>query len=213
MIKNPKTEKNEAVLQALPDESESMAVRTDASKDGTRGTMTLEMAIVLPIFIFIFLFIFSLFWTVSAQNQITHALVQSSKSMSLDSYLTESYTSAYKSDTSFWSGVGDMLTDLMRLTTDDSFTSYTDWYESSTGSSSVAKDRFVGYLTGGDEDAADDKLRHLGVVGGLDGITFTMEIDDELMTVTISYELEYVFDFFGIGKIPMEQSITTRLWM
>ena len=177
------------------------------------GSMTLETAIVLPIFIFIFLFIFSLFWVISAQNQITHAFVQSSKSLSQDSYLTENITSIGESDTSFWSGLDDMLYDIIRLFNDEHFSSNSDWYETYVNAQEIAKDRFVGYLTGGDEDAADEKLKHLGVEDGLDGITFTLEIEDEMITVTISYELEYVFDFFGVGKIPMEQSITTRLWM
>ena len=57
--------------------------------ENQRGSVTLETSIVLPIFIFLFLFIYGLFSVIAAQNQMTHALVQSTKSLSLDSYLTE----------------------------------------------------------------------------------------------------------------------------
>ena len=69
-------------------------------EDKQRGSTTLETSIVLPIFIFIFLFIFGLFSIVSAQNQMTHALIQSTKSMSLDSYITESVDSGTYGDIS-----------------------------------------------------------------------------------------------------------------
>ena len=178
-----------------------------------RGSVTLETSIVLPIFIFLFLFIYGLFSVIAAQNQMTHALVQSTKSMSLDSYLTENVESAGEAGTKFWGGLSDMVLDIVRLNNNEYFSSQTDWYKSEDGNPDIAKQRFIGYLTGGDEDEAEEKLKDMGIVDGLNGVTFTTKVEGEILTVTIKYEIQYWFDFFGMGKIPMEQTIKSRLWM
>lgn len=178
--------------------------------DSTKGTVILETSIVLPLFIIIILFIYGLFSVTSAQNQMTHALIQSSKSLSLDPYLTEHVDSLAEADT-FWSSLGSMILDFARLSNDRHFSSPNNWYEG-TGDASLAKERFVGFLTGGDDDAADEKLKDLGIVDGLNGITFDMKISGEDMIITMKYEIQFWFDAFELGKIPMEQSITTKLW-
>lgn len=182
-------------------------------RDKQRGSVTLETSIVLPIFIFLFLFIYGLFSVVSAQNQMTHTLIQTAKSLSLDSYLTENVDSAAEAGTKFWGGLSDMVLDIVRIDNNEYFTSQTDWYKAPESSGDIVKKRFVGYLAGGDESAAREKLDNLGIVGGLDGITFETEVDDETLKLTIKYEIQYWFDFLDMGKIPMEQTITTRLWM
>ncbi|MGE9976330.1 TadE/TadG family type IV pilus assembly protein [Coprococcus catus] len=181
-------------------------------EDKQRGSTTLETSIVLPIFIFIFLFIFGLFSIVSAQNQMTHALIQSTKSMSLDSYITESVDSAAEAGTKFWGGLSDAVMDIVRIGNDEHFTSSTDWYKTNKGAD-IAKKRFVGYMSGGDEDAAKEKLKNLGIVNGLDGVNFEVQVEGEELTVTMKYEIQYWFDFFGTGRIPMEQTVKSRLWM
>ena len=178
-----------------------------------RGSVTLETSIVLPIFIFLFMFIYGLFSVVSAQNQMTHTLIQATKSLSLDSYLTENVDSAAEAGTKFWGGLSDMVLDIVRIDNDPNFTSQTDWYKTPESSGDIVKDRFVGYLAGGDESAAREKLDNLGIVGGLDGITFETEVNGESLTVTIKYEIQYWFDFLDMGKIPMAQTVTSRLWM
>ena len=178
--------------------------------DTTKGTVILETSIVLPLFMLVILSIYGLFALTSTQNQMTHALIQASKSLSLDPYLIEHVDSLTEADT-FWSNLGSMLLDFARLSNDEHFSSMNDWYKS-TGDAALAKDRFVGYFSGGDEDVADEKLRNLGIVNGLDGVNFNMAISGEDMTITIKYEIQFWIDAFDLGKIPMEQSITSKLW-
>ncbi len=180
-------------------------------KNKEKGSVTLETTLVLPFFLFMFLLIFGLFSVVGARNQISHALVQSSKSMSLDAYYLERVASAGESGTKFWKSLGDAVLDIVRLDNDKHFSARTDWYSGNAGAT-VAKDRFVGYLSGGDEAEADEILDALGVIDGLDGMQFKTEIADDVMTVTINYTLQFVFDVFDMGKIPMEQSIKVKLW-
>lgn len=180
-------------------------------RERSDGALILELSIVLPIFMLLILFCYGLFALTSAQNQITHALFQSSKSLSLDPYLTEHVDSVHESQT-FWSGLDSIFMDAMRSSNDNHFSSATDWYEDEAGNASLAKLRFVGYLTGGDDAAADEKLRSLGVVNGLSGVDFDMAVNGEKMVITVRYELQFWVDAFRLGKIPIEQSVTTRLW-
>lgn len=178
-----------------------------------KGSITLETSIIVPIFILIFLFIDGLFVIVSARNEITHALIQSANSLALDSYLTENVESAAEEGTKFWGDLADMVIDFGRIKNDKHFTSKTDWYKSPDGNPQVVKSRFVGYLTGGDEAAAEETLNSLGVINGLSGITFKTKVEDEDVEIKIQYKLQFWFDFWGMGKIPVEQTIKTRLWM
>lgn len=184
--------------------------------DEQRGSLTLESAIVIPAFIMMFLFVYGIFGIVSAQNQITHSLIQASKSLSLDPYVLESTELAGETETKFWSNFGDMIFDIGRLNNDVHFTAQTDWYKEVNNKGEVdlqlVRDRFVGYLAGGDEELADTILTELGVVDGLDGIDLRVSVSGKVMTLNLKYSLKYVFDFYNSGEIPIEQKIQTNLW-
>jgi len=182
-------------------------------KEKQKGSVTLETSIMLPIFFFLFMFIYGLFIVFTAHNQMTHALVQSSKSLSLDPYLTESIEALGDGESGFWGGFTDLVMDMSQVGSNSSFSSRKRWHAQESGSAdNIAKQRFVGYFAGGSVSKAEEKLDALNIVGGLNGVTFKTKVDGERLTVTICYEIQYMFDAFGAGKIPMEQSITTRLW-
>ena len=205
-----------------------------------KGSLTLETAIFTPIFFFLFMCIYGLFVIFTAQNEITHTLLQSANSMAMDAYITEAYKSIDKKanydDYSYYS-LMDLMKDIFRHTEyEDSkgFVDTTNWYveihttppvksvdgeetpevEPYVYKSEVAKARFIAYLSGGDEEKAGERLEALRVVDGLDGMTFDLQVNenDETFTVTVYYNLQYWFDFAGLGKIPMHQSVKSRLW-
>lgn len=184
-----------------------------SGQEGKRGSVTLETCVVLTIFFFLFLCIYGTFPVFSAQNQITHALVQASKSLSLDSYQNEHTNSIEKEDVSILGdvGLGDLISDAFR-TGNDSFSSSNDWYKNTSEINDIARRRFLGFLAGS-EDSADEKLKSLCIVGGADGVTVTAKVENEELTMTIKYDIQYWFNFFGIGKIPMEQTIHSHMWM
>lgn len=179
-----------------------------------KGSLTLETAIVLPIFFFMFLFVFCFFGYISARNQIHHALLQSAKSLSMDSMLNESVESAAEDGTKFWGSFADMIYDFVRLGNDPYFSSSTDWYKN-TSSNYVIQKRFVGYIAGSEDDAIDeasDKLRRIGVVDGLDGIEFEYSVSSGDLEITATYEWQAWFNFFGVGSYPIEDKVTVRMW-
>ena len=177
-----------------------------------KGSMTLETALLLPIFFFMFLFVFCFFGFISARNQIHHALIQSAKSLSMDSYFTENVESAAESGTKFWGDFADMIYDLVRLDIDPSYASSSDWYKS-TSNEPVIRKRFVGFIAGSEgEDAAQKRLKSIGVEDGLDGIVFEYSVTDGDLEITAKYNLKVWFNFFGVGSFPMEDTVTVKMW-
>lgn len=80
-----------------------------------RGSITLETAMVVPIFCGLFLMLNSLFFVVSTQQQVTHALIQAGNSLAMDTYLTESVESAGEQGTRFWGDLADMVIDIRNI--------------------------------------------------------------------------------------------------
>lgn len=178
-----------------------------------RASIMIETSIVLPMFMIMMLCIYGLFGLTSAQNQITTSLIQASKSMSLDPYLTEHVNSVAEAKT-FWGGLGDQILDFARLSNSTYFSSAGNWYaaEGSGGVETIAKRRFIGFLSDGNVAEANKTLKDIGVVDGLNGMTFQASVSGKLLTITVTYKLQFLFDRFNLGKIPIEQSITSRLW-
>ena len=176
------------------------------------GSVTLELSIVLPIFILMFLFIYGIFSIVMAKNTITHALVQSAKSLSLDSYMNEEYESFKDEGFTFWGGLGDVVVELIRLNDNPYYSSTTKWYSGGADANAVAKKRFIGFFAGGDEGEAEQLAEDLKVVDGLNGLKITATVEGETLSLNAKYELKYWFDFWGYGTVPVEQTIKTRLW-
>ena len=180
------------------------------------GSVTLEAAIILPIFCALFMALNGMFFIFSAQNQITHALVQSANSMGMDAYANEAIESFFDEGWNFWGSLTDLFMDLgRRAMTNGYYTSPDDWYAVGSGSN-VAKKRFVAYLTGTDgssgEGDAQEKLKRLGVENGLSGMDFSVEKEDKDFKITVKYKLSFWFDPFNTAKIPMEQTVKARLW-
>lgn len=181
-------------------------------KDSLRGSITLETAISLPIFIFLFLFIFGIFSIVRAENKMSHVLVQSSKSLAMDAYYLETIGTTQVGKLEVLSGLQDIIKWIIVFTADPYFASDTKWYEGDSLDTSVIKQRFVGFLTNGDKAEAESLLKDMGVVNGLQGVSFTAEADGKDVTIKMKYKLKYWMDAFDSGEIPIEKSVTVQLW-
>lgn len=186
------------------------------------GAIILETSIVIPIFMFLILGIYGLFVISAAQSRITHALIQSAQSLSQDSYGNEKLASDEKKDFTSFSDLSSIITDLLRRGNDPYFTSESDWYKDTyaegekhdaevAGRDNTVRKRFIGYLAG-DEDNAEKLLNSVGVIDGLNGIKITSAVSGEDLTVNIEYTLQLWFDFFDVGKFPVKQSYTARMW-
>ena len=203
-----------------------------------KGTISLEACVVVPIFMILILFIYSFFIVFTAQNSVAHALLQCSASVSMDPYKTENLGVA---SGELPSSIGDIIAELMDGD-NPNFVSESKWYKKDsdltfgeatislitggfldpedkdvTGITSAelnetVKNRFIGYLSGGDLAKAQEDIEALNIVGGLDGITFTAIVSGKDLYITAQYEIEYVFSFQGTAKIPMTQTVCSHLW-
>lgn len=178
-----------------------------------KGTLTLETAIILPIFFFMFMCVFGFMGFVAARNQIHHALFQSAKSLSMDSYITEKTETLGSTDFKIWENLSDLVIDLIRLNVVKSnYVSRTNWYESP-NNTDVVKNRFVAYLCGsGNDKEAQEKLESIGVKDGLKGMDFSYTVVNGDLKITLKYDLHLWLDIFGIGVFHMEDSVLVKMW-
>ena len=193
-------------------------------RNDERGSVTLEAAMILPIFCALFMALNGFFFVFSAQNQISHALIQSASSLGLDPYLNEKIDSGLDGAHRFWGGLNDVLLDgVRRGLTNGYFTSPNDWYTASGKTKGIgsmlgigstdAQKRFVAYLTGEASDSkADEKLKHFGVEGGLSGMHFTATNEGGDVVLKVNYRMGVWFDMFGKKKMEVTQSARAKLW-
>lgn len=190
------------------------------TKGETKGVISLEACIVLPIFIFLLMFFYGFFVFFSGQQVITHAMIQSADSLSLDPYAME------RIDNSKLESGGDLIQALYgTLFTDQSkyFVSDDKWYSDDKDKlPEVVKNRFIGYLAGDCdkgvsdaqiEHAANELLKTAGVQGGLDGMDFSAsKVDGNKLTITVKYKQEFIFNFQGLAAFDREQTLNISLW-
>ena len=180
-----------------------------------KGTVTIETAIFLPIFFFMFMAIFGIFVVILARHQVRHAFIQTAKSLSKDSFVMEQVDTTGPDGNTICNSFGELAIALIRWGIDDEFyTSRTKWYaESNTNvGNEIIRDRFVGFLAGGDEKAADNYLKTLRVKNGLNGVNFEYYVENGELTLKINYTVEYWFNAFGAEEIKMQQTVNTKMW-
>lgn len=197
------------------------------------GSVTIEATLCVTLFVLFMLFLVTLFFMVSVQNNVSHAIVQTADSLSLEAY------SINKLRTDIDSGVKSIITDLsLKLFSSSGENQYfsTDqrWFDSNQlledyvtdansstydpsirkiDLSSVIKDRFVGFFANGDKEYADAYLTKMGVVDGLNGIDFSESIvEGDKLKIVANYQIKYFFNFGEISKVNISQSFYSKIW-
>lgn len=191
-----------------------------------KGVISLEACIVVPIFIFLLLFVYGFIVMFMGQQMLSHSLLQSTESLSLDSYAIEKFhggdqSGGIKSAQSVVIGVYEDLVSGRSIGDDDNFSSSVKWYEAANADEkeTVIKNRFLGYLTGSGESTsedlaiADSMLKMVGVKDGFSGIDFSeCAVNDGVLTMKIKYKQEFVFDFNGLAAFDREMTATSKMW-
>lgn len=181
------------------------------------GSITLEACISLFMFTFLMLFVAGLMVLYMAQAGMSHALLQTSESMSLDPYaIAQLNLTGAGVEASIGVYVSDLVTKLFgNNNSNPYFTTSQRWYrpENKSMIQSVAKKRFVGYLANGDESRAEDLLKKYNIVNGLSGLDFSeSEVKNGDLYLVVKYKMEYEFNTFGIGQINVKQKAKVRLF-
>ena len=208
-----------------------MKAAWNRGREGQDGSMVLEACFSVFIFILFVLAMYSLLTVFMAQSLIGHALVESAQSLALDSYATNKLTSSGEFSTG-----EDIVRPLIELVTDFApddphFSSRERWFDRENGATresweSAAKTRFVGYWTGSGSDGegtrearADEMLKALRVVDGLDGLDFSgSDVVGADLYVRVSYTVSYPYDLFGLegmkklSEFRSTQQACSRMW-
>ena len=187
-------------------------------KRSQEGFITVEACVSVLAFLLLMLLLSGLFLMFMAQNVTGHTLLQTSQSLSFDSYTTDNM----KLDEP---GVGSVAIVLKNFVTglfgnsdnNPYFVTDTKWYTAeNTDIGSVVKKRFIGYLSGGEdgnEEKADEYLKNMNVANGIEGLDFSGSyVKDDTLYIVLRYELEYYFKIGTLGNVSVEQTACSKLW-
>lgn len=170
----------------------------------TRGVLTLEACIMVPIFVALMLVINGLFVLFMGQQILTHTLIQTAKSLALDPYSVQKMEGTS-------GNLDDMFLDLFSINNDGHMSTEA-WYEDADGLETVVKERYLVYLKESNSAAAE-LLEVLGVEGGIGGLDFSgTTLENGVLTVKLKYTQNYVYDATGLASFTREIGASVKLF-
>ena len=190
-------------------------------KYSDRGVITLEACVSVLSFLILMLFLSSLFVMFMAQNVTAHTALQTSQSLAMDVYRTDSLIKEDGKLVSIGASLTQFITKLVGSSDEDPyFITDERWYQNKDGDdpdsavvAEAVKTRFLGYLAGGDEKKADESLKSMNVVNGLEGLDFSgCKVEGKNLYVVLKYELEYDFNLWNAKPLQVEQTACSKLW-
>ena len=191
------------------------------TKHSDRGVITLEACVSVLSFLILMLFLTSLFVMFMAQNVTGHVILQTAQSLSMDVYRTNSLIREDGKLVSVGAALTEFITKMVGSSEDSpNFITDARWYQNKEGDdpepevvAEAVKTRFLGYISGGDETEADELLKGMNVVNGLEGLDFSKcYVADSTLYVILEYELEYDFNLWNVEPLKVEQTACSKLW-
>lgn len=179
------------------------------------GSIVLEACITVPVFLMFVLSMYGLITVFFAQNLMGHVLLQSAESLALDAYATDKLTD----ELSMGASIRQFSDQLFGTAPANSaFFSRERWFDRKAGATArdweqAVKTRFVGYIARGDTGTADELLRTLRITDGLEGVSFEgSNIVGSDLYIRATYQIEYFFNPFDMGKFKTSQQVCVRMW-
>lgn len=172
------------------------------------GAITLEAAIFVPIFIILMLLVNGLFMLFMGQQIMTHALIQSAKSMAFDPYASQ--RGMVEPDANLTNIFIDVFSEF-RNDGYDAYVETDDWYsEDNVGD--VVKERFLAYIRP-DQSSATDILDLVGVEGGSNGLDFSdCSVENGVLNISVKYKQNFVYNIMGLQPIERELALKVDLF-
>lgn len=172
-------------------------------KKREQGVLTVEASIVLSLCLLFILFLFSFARVYNAQSTVSHAVLQASDAVALESYLRE---------TTFHGSEADVIKLANRFTGSTSLTKENFTSLRSADVVTLAKEKFV-YAVGNTESVADEKLKKLGVKDGLSGVDFSasrIDLGNDDIIVYARYVIKMQFPVFGMSEIEVTKAAKSK---
>lgn len=165
-----------------------------------KGSLTVEASIALVVFIFFIMFFLGFNSVYRAQGMVSHAVLQTSQSLAISSFLRETVSSEKTVSNA------QSLLKFVETISKKQF-SFDDGFQS-LGASGINQEeqirkQFV-YAIADSEVGADAALKAVGVKNGLSGIDFSDSIvRDSKIYVCARYTVELPFSFFGKKEVTL----------
>ena len=182
--------------------------------ESKKGSLTIEASIALTAFMFVVVTVLSFATVYKAQSIVSHATLQTSQALAIESYTRETVSST---DTA------DLFSKMVKFISFLGFdiNGADDWYaslgDSGTNLQKIARKRFAAAIAGKDSlldsytDNADKILEDAGIVDGLDGIDFAYSaVLDGNIIINVQYEVKLPFSFFGTDTVKLSKSAKTK---
>lgn len=172
-----------------------------------RGSLTIEASIALTSFMFVVVTILSFATVYRAQSIVSHATLQTSQALAVESYYRETISGADSVDAlSKLIKFADLL-GFNAAGLDDGFASLgdegTDFY-------AIVKETFA-YAIASNSTEADRILEDVGIPEGLEGLDFSYSsVTGGDIIVNVQYEVKLPFSFFGEQTISLSKSAKTK---
>lgn len=172
-----------------------------------KGSLTIEASIAMTAFIFIVVTILSFATVYRAQSIVSHATLQTSQALAIESYYRETISKA---------GSADLASKLIKFAgyLGFDFAGYDDGYASlgneGTNLYGIIRETFA-YAIAEDVDEADRILEDVGIPGGLDGIDFLYSsVHGSDIIINVRYKVKLPVSFFGESIISFSKSAKTK---
>ena len=164
----------------------------------------IEASIALTAFMFLILFFMSFAQIYRAQSVVSHASFQTSQTLAVESFTREKV-----GESGTLQAISKILDFYNTIRGTSVGTGITDSYRSLGKVSNlegIIKDVFV-YSLADSTEAADEKLKSLGIKDGLNGIDFGgSSVSGSDITINIKYTVQLQFSFFGKKDIELNKT-------
>lgn len=172
-------------------------------KKREHGILTVEASLVMGVLVLVVLFIFSFARLYRAQSVVSHAVLQASDAVAMESYLRET---AFDGDATEIAQLANKI-DTVTTVNGDSFTSLR-----SANLPQIAKEKFILALSD-TESGAEKALNAVGIKGGINGIDFgrsIMDLDNNDVIIYADYTIKLQFPVFGFKELKVSKAAKAK---
>lgn len=175
-----------------------------------KGSLTIEASIALTAFMFVVVTILSFATVYRAQNLVSHATLQTSQALAIESFSRETISKSKTMDlasklVTFCTWLGFDVAGV-----DDGYASLG---ASGTNFHAIVRKTFA-HSIADNETEADKVLEARGVKDGLDGMDFSYSaVKDGEIIIHVKYEVNLPFSFFGKYTASLSKSAKTKAFM
>lgn len=172
-------------------------------KKREQGVLTIEASLVLSVITLLILFLFSFSRVYRAQSVVSHAVLQATDAVALESYLRET---AFDGDAAKITELAGKISGSTTMSADN--------FKSLRSASlpEVAAEKFSLALSNTDAEAGKI-LKSLGVKDGLAGVNFAtshIDLDNNDVIVYADYVIEMQFPVFGLSEFKVSKSAKAK---